>query len=249
MSLINYHALITGGSKGIGNTIAKKISSLGCKVTLLSRNEGLLQDEVENLNKEYPLNNGKLHDYIKFDLKNPELIESFIFKNKNFQDINILINCAGMTQNKLLMNIPSNEIQEIMNVNLISPIILSKLFIKTISRKKTNEGIKKIGHIVNISSILSLSKHDLVGSTVYTATKAGLSRFTECAAHEQGEIHKRKPNSPQIYISCLTPGHVIDTDIGNSVKVDESSVEFMKRTTKEEIADQVAQLLVSNFQS
>lgn len=234
--LLNQHALITGASKGIGNAIAKKLASLGCKITLLSRNEKLLEAEIHKLNKIDP----NTHKYIKFDLSQPEFIESALTKNEDFKNIDILINCAGLSQSKLLISTPSKEIQDIMNVNLISPIILCKNFIKNCSRQK------KAGTIINISSIVAHSEHNLMGSTIYTATKAGLSRFGECAAHEQDQIHKRRPQVPAVTIHTIHPGYVPETDIGNTVQLDSSSSSsFMlqMQTTKESVAQEVAVLL------
>lgn len=235
--LFNQHALITGGSKGIGNAIAKELAALGCKITLLSRNGKLLESEVDKLEKIHAVN----HSHIQFDLSQPDLIESALIKSEDFKNINILINCAGLTQTKLLISTPSKEIQDIINVNLVSPIILCKNFIKNCNRQK------KAGTIVNISSIVADSEYNLMGSTIYTATKAGLSRFGECVNQEQNLIRQRRPQTPTVTIHTIHPGYVPDTDIGKTVKVDSSdaSSSFMlqMQTTKEAVAHDVAVLL------
>ncbi|KAG0675967.1 hypothetical protein C6P42_001458 [Pichia californica] len=214
--LLNQRAFITGGSKGIGNAIANKLSSLGCKITILSRNEELLEREVKQLNSKYPLINGELHDYVKFDLNEINSIEKVIKVNQSFNESNILINCAGLSQNKLMMTIPSEEIMRIININLTSSMILSKLFIKNISRIKNNA--KYNANIINISSVVSISSNNLIGACVYSASKAALTRFTETLSEEQIQIHKRRPRSPLIRVNALLPRHVSNTEIGRSVQ-------------------------------
>lgn len=239
--LINQKAFITGGSKGIGNEIANQISLLGGKVTILARNEELLKKQVNLLNKKYPLKNGELHEYIKFDLNNINLIESLLNNNKLFNESNILINCAGITQNKLLMNLPIDEISKIININLTSSIILSKLFIKNINkiRNKSNFNV----NIINISSIVSINGNNLIGTSIYSASKAGLSRFTEVLADEQLMIHKRRPKSPLIKVNALLPRHVADTEIGKSVKFHSSSISNIGETTARDVAHEVIKMI------
>lgn len=238
-SLLNQRAFITGGSKGIGKGIADKLSSLGCKVTLLSRNEKLLQNQVEYLNNKYPLDNGESHDYVSFDLNNVNDIEKVMKKNKQFIESNILVNCAGVTQNKLLMSIATEEIMKIMNVNLISAMILSKLMVKNASRLKDNQ---INANIINVSSVVSLSTTNLIGASVYSASKSALTRFTETLAAEQIEIHKRRPHSPLVRVNAVLPKHVSDTDIGKSVVQEKGSESPLGETTVADVAQAVAVL-------
>lgn len=253
MSLLSkQHALITGGSKGIGNAIANKFSSLGCKITILSRDEEFLKNEIDKLNKFYPLKNGELHDYIKFDLsKCNEIEETFKF-NKKFKNINILVNCAGVSQAKLHMNIPIQEINDIININLVSPMILSKLFIRNFSRKDRNTS-EIDGNIINISSIVSLDDNestDIIGAGVYASSKAALNRFTQLLAIEQEKIHLRRPKSSLIRVNALLPGHVRETNIGKSVKLEgsaeTSSSSSMKTTTVENVAQNAVDCIIHN---
>lgn len=242
--LFNQKAFITGGSKGIGNAIANKISSLGGKVTILARNEELLKQQVKLLNNKYPLDNGELHEYIKFDLNEINLIENFLKNNKLFNESNILINCAGITQNKLLMSLPIDEIIKIININLTSSIILSKLFVKNINKIRNNSELN--ANIVNISSIVSISGNNLIGTSIYSASKAGLSRFTEVLSNEQLEIHNRRPKTPLIKVNAILPRHVKDTDIGKTVKLSSSSSSSSSsigETTTCDVAHEVIKLI------
>ena len=236
--LLNQHAFITGGSKGIGSAIAAKLSSLGCRVTILARNQDLLKAQTDQLNHKYPLPNGEKHSYVKFDLLRPSELEKFISEGKCFHRTNILVNCAGMTQKTLLMTTSPQEIADIINVNLTSPIILSKLFVKSTSRVK-DPGYN--ASIVNISSVVSVPGNNLTGASVYTATKAALTRFTQALAAEQPAIHDRRPLSPLVRVNVLLPRHIADTDIGKSVKTPSVGT-----STAEDVAQAVADLVTDD---
>ncbi|TID29769.1 hypothetical protein CANINC_001687 [Pichia inconspicua] len=229
-SLYNQHALITGGSKGLGKAIAERLSYLGCKVTLLARNEKLLKSNVEYLNRHFNLKDQK-HDYVKFDLSKPESIENDLYPR--LKSVNILINCAGLSQARLLINTPVTEIQDIINTNMLSPIILSKLFLRNVHKMKLINA-----HLVNISSVIGKSElqHNLVGTSVYSASKAGLSRFSDIIAQETERM--RLKNKTSITITTIHPGHISDTDIGSSVRNDNEKLSLPKDTI-DNVVDQV----------
>lgn len=235
--LYNQHALVTGGSQGIGKAIAKKLTSLGCKVTLLARNEKLLKDNVDFMNRYFPLKEAE-HDYIKFDLTRPELIEEDI--SSKLQTVNILVNCAGLSQRKLLLNTPFSEIQDIINTNLVSPIVLSKLFLKNARRKKLENA-----HIINISSAVGKSElqHNLVGSSVYTSSKAGLSRFSDVLAAETLQLAQK--SGKFVRVTAIHPGHVPETAIGSTVKID-ASQHFFPPDSLDSVVEQVVTALIKN---
>ncbi|ODV82858.1 hypothetical protein CANARDRAFT_184994, partial [[Candida] arabinofermentans NRRL YB-2248] len=193
-------ALITGASQGLGWELAKRLSSKGCKITILSRDESKLQDKINILNDQYPLSTTS-HDYISFDLSKPELLEDHIKRNYiNYKSINILINCAGISQHKLLMNTSTNEIINILNINLTSSIILSKLLVKSMM-KLSNP------NIINISSILS--QDNVPGTSIYSISKIGLNKLSETISLEMS----RK----SIRCNSILPGLIEETEIGSSV--------------------------------
>lgn len=259
--LLNQHALVTGGSKGLGKAIAEKISSLGGRVTILSRNEEVLRATTAELNAKYPLPQGR-HDYISFDLKKPEEIEAFFSPRRGgsrslLRGVNILVNCAGVSQAQLLLSTSTAEIQDIINVNLVSPVVLSKLFVRQQARGATPQACgrhRRDAHIVNVSSVLSETGHDVAGTSVYTASKGGLSRFGACLDREMHDVHRRRPARPRVRVHTLEPGLLPETDIGKSVAVDRfeaattdagpATASPVPVSTTAEVAQQVAQLLL-----
>ncbi|KAH3673505.1 hypothetical protein WICMUC_003611 [Wickerhamomyces mucosus] len=201
MSLIGKTALITGGSKGLGLSIAKGLSKEGANIILLSRSTSNLEYNVKNeLNKDY----NQIHNFITCDLSKPELIQSSLINYSIFlQNVNILINCAGISQNSILFNTNYLEISKILNINLTSSIILSKLLLKPLILNKPSS-------IINISSILALK--GLKGTSIYSASKSGLIGFTKSLASEIG--------SKGIRVNCISPGLITDTDMGKGFHYD-----------------------------
>ncbi len=132
-------ALVTGYSSGIGQAIAKLLEENSYEVIRLSSR---LNDK-KALEKE-----------IKQELKKA--------------DIDLLINCAGVGVFKPHEEISLDKIQELIDVNLTAPIVLTNLCLRSLKKTK--------GHIINISSI-EATRHSKF-SALYTATKAGLRNFS-----------------------------------------------------------------------
>lgn len=130
-------AIVTGYSSGIGKAICDEINDEYDIITLNSRLE-----DVDTLEKE-----------VKQILKS--------------NDIDLLVNCAGVGIFQPHEEISISKIKELIDVNLTAPIILTNLLLRSL--KKTN------GHIINISSI-EATKHSKF-SAAYTATKSGLRNF------------------------------------------------------------------------
>ncbi|KAI5950918.1 hypothetical protein KGF54_003992 [Candida jiufengensis] len=197
------NALITGGSRGIGLAIASKLALNGASITLLARNEELLQQSVNQLSTDH----NQSHSYRSIDLLSLIKSETDVQNlRKSITPPTILINCAGITTHSLLHQTDQQLISDTINLNLTIAIILSQLFIKDMIRQK-----KLNPSILNISSILSYTDHVISGTSVYAASKAGLLGFTKSLSHELRDI---------IRVNALLPGLVKETDMGLKVKSD-----------------------------
>jgi len=139
-------ALVTGSSSGIGKAICKQLTSNGYKVYRISRLSGEIICDLQDTKA--------LHVKIK------ELLKT--------TDINLLINCAGLGVFQPHEEINLEKIDELINVNLKAPIVLTNLCLRSLKKTK--------GHIVNISSV-EATKHSKF-SALYTATKSGLRDFS-----------------------------------------------------------------------
>ena len=136
-------AVVTGASSGIGKAISLKLEELGFKVYRISRRDGIDLSDVNNLEKNL----------------------SDILKDKN---IKILVNSAGFGIFRPHEEIKTEDIINMTNVNLLAPLILTKLFLRTIKKNR--------GYVFNITSIEALRYSKF--SAIYSATKAGLRSFS-----------------------------------------------------------------------
>lgn len=184
-------ALITGGAGGIGREISLHFARKGNDV-IIQYNSG--KERAEKLIKEIKENFGTRVWAFCADFRNPESVEDFIAEVTNSVGTpEILINNAGMSENRLLTDISHAEWTEMMNVNLNAAFYLSKWVAKDMIRNKK-------GSIVNISSIWGISGASC--EVAYSTAKAGIIGMTKAMAKELG------PSG--IRVNCVAPG-VIDT--------------------------------------
>ena len=187
-------ALVTGASSGLGRHISIKLAQKKIKVIGLARS----QKKLANLKK---IIGNKYFDYFVVDLKKLNELEKIsinILKKEKF--IDILINNAGIYKKSDLLNFEINEINDLIDTNLKAPIILTRLFSKTMKRKKK-------GWIINISSIAG--KIPIENSSVYCASKFGLYGFTS-------SLNKELKNYG-ITVCTISPGG-IDTPLWKKIK-------------------------------
>lgn len=151
-------AVITGVSSGIGLAISEKVLSLGFTVFGLSRTE---PSELRQ--------NPNFH-FIECDLRNTKLLRKKVEEIlKSDKKISVLINNAGFSLIGLHEELAYSKLEELIQVNLTAPILLTRLMLRQI---KVNQGT-----IINISSITAKKNSPL--ASAYSATKAGLTQFGE----------------------------------------------------------------------
>ncbi|EGV60214.1 NAD(P)-binding protein [Yamadazyma tenuis ATCC 10573] len=200
--MLGRKALVTGASRGIGREIAVRLAQEGASITLVARNKTLLQETLRTL----PTTQNQLHTIEPIDLLN---INDITSKPHLFDEVSVLVNCAGVTNHSLLPRMSAQEIANTVQVNLIAPIILSKTACKPMLKHK-NDAV-----IINISSVLALSDFTIPGTSVYSASKAGLNGFTVSLSNElKGRIR----------VNSIVPGLVSDTDMGARTNLDIASV-------------------------
>lgn len=202
--LSGQRAVITGASKGIGNALAVRLAQLGCSITMVSRTELLLADTLDQL----PTDSSQKHDYLLYDLlklyreagtsKTEELTETL-------SQSSILVNCAGIANHNLLHKLSNEAVVNTLQLNLLSPILLSKIAIMPMIKhlRKT----KIVPNILNISSMLSLSGVTIGGTTPYAALKAGLLGFTQSLLNEL---------NGKVRVNAVLPGLVPETEMGKT---------------------------------
>jgi len=161
--------LITGSSKGLGESLALAFSQNNYNIILNGRNE----QNLEKVRKKVVENNAECY-VVKGDLNSEDTINELvrIAKEKN---ISILINNAGIDLEGVFENVSQSDLERVLNTNLFSLIKLTNHIYKFFIEKKS-------GTIININSIDSLKPKPL--KAVYCASKCGLKGFTDSLRFE-----------------------------------------------------------------
>lgn len=168
-------ALITGGTSGIGLSIAKKFAGLGINIALNGKTDNPT-NFIQSLKSDYKVD----FFYHNANMLNFSEIEDFYSKTKEKygKSPDILVNNAGIQYVSPVENFPNEKFEEIIKVNLISVFYLTKLIIPDMK-------VKKFGRIVNIASA-----HGLVASpfkSAYVAAKHGVVGFGKSVALETAQ--------------------------------------------------------------
>src|SRR3981081_1967994 len=192
------NVLVAGGSRGIGLAISRRIAAAGYNVIAVARRES---DELRASIRE--AGSGGLH-FKAFDLSETDAIPSFVKALRDeFGAIYGLVNNAGIGTEGLLATMHNTEIEALLRLNVLSPIVLTKYVV----RQMMADGA---GRIVNMSSIIATTGYN--GLSVYGATKAAATGFTRSLAREVGKLG--------ITVNAIAPGFV-DTELTQGLSEDQ----------------------------
>ncbi|MBN2694500.1 SDR family oxidoreductase [bacterium] len=184
--------LITGGSRGIGFDVVKKLSSMNHSITVISRTEGFLST-LENSNIEW----------IETDLSKVEEYEKLTEKLKN-RYFDVFISNAGGGAHSKIQHITQKKINEAINLNLNAPIFITSIVSKEMIQRKS-------GIIIFISSIHGLKGNP--NSSLYSSSKFAIRGFAE-SLYEELKKHFIKITTiyPDYVNTSLLPSGVSDRD-------------------------------------
>ena len=186
--LENKNVIITGGSRGIGRGIALVLAKYGANIAFTyssSVDSAIsLTEEISALNvkcKGYQSNAANFEDSQK-------LVDQILL---DFDNIDVLINNAGITKDNLLMRMTEEDFDKVIDVNLKSVFNMVKAVQRTFLKNRA-------GSIVNISSIVGVKGN--AGQANYAASKAGIIGFSKSIALELG--------SRNIRSNVIAPGFI-----------------------------------------
>lgn len=197
--LENKVAIVTGGSRGIGEGIVLKFAEQGCNVafTYVSDRSAELAigiiEKCEALGvkaKGYKSNAGEM---TACETMCKEVIE-------DFGQIDILVNNAGISKDNLLMRMSEEQWDDVMTINLKSVFNMTKQVMRPMMKARQ-------GSIINMSSVIGIMGN--AGQASYAASKAGIIGFTKSVAKELG--------SRNIRCNAIAPGFV-ETDMTSYLK-------------------------------
>jgi len=182
--------IVTGGSRGLGLGMVRVLSSAGYNVIAISRQESPeLAEAIQDSGT------GRVH-FRSFDLFDTAGIAAFVKGlRREFGSFHGLVNNAGIGTGGLLASMPDAQIERLVRLNTLMPVILTKYVVRSMM---ADGG----GRIVNVSSIVSFTGFS--GLSVYSATKSSLVGFTRSLAREVGKVG--------ITVNAVAPGFV-DTEM------------------------------------
>lgn len=169
MELKGQTAFITGSTRGIGLAIAKAFAKQGVHIILNGRrpvSEALIS-EIKAL--------GVNCIGISGDISNSEEVKQMVKQANEFAPVTILVNNAGITNDKLMLRMNEQDFEQVLKVNLTGSFNMTQQLLKGMLKQRK-------GTIINISSVSGLMGN--IGQANYAASKAGLIGFTKTVARE-----------------------------------------------------------------
>lgn len=188
--LSNKIALVTGGAYGIGFAMAKALLDSGCKVYFNCRKKEHLDNAIIEY-KKLGYNEDKVVGKI-CDVTKEEDVKKFVDEIVNDNGhIDILINNAGIIKRVDMASMDVKDFEEVIDVDLIAPFIVSKICIPYMIEQKS-------GKIINVCSMMSELGRETVSA--YAAAKGGLKMLTKNIASEYGKYN--------IQCNGIGPGYI-----------------------------------------
>jgi 3-oxoacyl-[acyl-carrier protein] reductase len=210
------NVIVTGGSRGVGLAIARRLAQSGyCVITLARNASDPLADAIREAEDDHL---GAIHFRV-FDLAEidaiPDLVRTL---RKDFGPLYGLVNNAAVGTAGVLANMHNAQIERVVRLNTLSPIVLSKYAVRSMMA----EGV---GRIVNVASIVAFSGGS--GLSVYGATKASMIGFTRSLAREVGRLG--------INVNAVAPGFMA-TDMTESLTQDQRE-QVARRSALQRLVD------------
>lgn len=217
-------AIVTGGSRGIGEAIVRRLAAEGARVyaTFNSNEEKakVIQDELNGIG----LSVRFLRVEVSSEQSVKELVDEVI---KEVGRIDVLINNAGITRDTLLMRMSEKDWDDVIDTNLKGAFLCCKAVCRTMMSQRK-------GKIINIGSIVGINGNP--GQVNYCSSKAGIIGLTKSLAKELA--------SRNILVNCIAPGYVA-TDMTEKLTEEQRSafstmIPLKRAAQVEEIASVVA---------
>ena len=222
------NVIVTGGSRGLGLGVVRRLATDGYRAIAIARK---MSGELAAVMEKTELG------FVPFDLaeveKIPELVRNL---HKEYGPIHGLVNNAAMGSDGALAMMPNSQIEGLIRLNTLSPIILTKYVVR---RMMSDGG----GRVVNVASITAFTGYS--GLSVYAATKSSMVGFTKSLAREVGRAG--------VNVNAVAPGFM-DTEMTQGMD-EERRQQIARRSalrrfpSVEDVADAVEFLLSEKSKS
>ncbi|MBI4187909.1 MAG: 3-oxoacyl-[acyl-carrier-protein] reductase [Chloroflexi bacterium] len=204
MDLSNKVALVTGSGRGIGRAIALKLAEVGATIVVndVGKDANSVVEEIKALDRQSLA--------ILADVSSSSDVERMVTEAiAAYGHIDILVNNAGIARDQLLLRMPEEDWDKVLNINLKSVFLCTKAVLRHMIKQRW-------GRIVNISSIVGVVGN--TGQANYASAKAGIIGFTKTMAKEVG--------SRSITVNAIAPGFI---DTGMTQQLGEKQKEELQK--------------------
>jgi len=209
-------AVVTGGASGIGKSCCLSLAEKGATVIAVDRNENGAKAVADEIKQK-----GGNAEGLSLDIVNIAQIKDVVdYIENKYSRIDILINCAGITQVITIEDITETEWDRMLEIDLKGPFFVSQAIISVM--KKNN-----FGKIVNLGSVAGEVGGIVVGAN-YVAAKAGIIGLTKSLAKSAAKYG--------INVNTVSPGF-IDTEMTKDLNQDVKMVPLGRKGTSEEVSD------------
>ncbi len=197
MNFKDKKVLVTGGTKGIGKTVALAFASQGASVGVNyatdDQSASDLEKELQQMSSDYLL--------LKADVSSADEVETMIRQVLDqWERIDILVNNAGIIRDKMLLFLGEEDWDRVINTNLKGTYLCSRAVLKEMISQKS-------GRIINMASPSAITGRQ--AQTNYSASKGGIISFTKSLSKEVARIG--------ITVNAICPG-IIDTPMTQELK-------------------------------
>ncbi len=187
-------AVVTGGTRGIGAAVARKLFAEGCRVVVIGRNDAVAAECAQSIDP-----SGEKSLGVGCEISNKESVAQAMEKIlAKFGQVDILVNNAGITMDSMIQKMTLEQWQKVIDVNLTGTFLMTSAVVGQMRERGW-------GRIISMSS---LAADGNIGQANYSATKAGIIGMTKTLALELAPEN--------ITVNCIAPG-LINTDIVDSI--------------------------------
>lgn len=213
-------AIVTGGSRGIGRTVARVFAEQGARIMVLFASASEAADSLVSSAR----SDGLELAAMKGSVTDPEDVRRLVTETrKRYGRIDILVNNAGITRDQLMMMMSDKDWNDVLDVNLKGTYLCSKEVLKPMISQRS-------GRIINMTSVSGVVGQ--AGQTNYSASKGGIIGLTKALAREVARFG--------ISVNAIAPGF-IETDMVRAMPAEAlaegiKSVPFQRVGQPEEVA-------------